>query len=551
MTAKNHSKTDAARLPEGSWHGHFAYAFEPGGLHPTQLELAIEGDVVAGGGADEDGVFTIKGTHDVATGAVRWQKKYDVPRSVPVAYVGQWNAETREFTGRWRLVNTPAHGRFKLRPGERSGASLDGEERVAQSFLERRAKEWQALCSVDLEAIRFDGERAVLEHLLRDPDYVAVMRTLQAERDELSSAFSATGPSSTRVRLRRPMAPGLFALLDRCVQVLGLKAPVDLYVLNDGAINACVVTTRDRRIIIDVTAGAINQLEASEMLYVLGHEIGHALLGHLETPRTEGENTTGITALRSFALQRYEEISADRVGLLCCDDVYTALRAEFILTTGIINRTALGDVRAFLDHARASVDSLDGTNAESNTGFDTHPYGELRALAIDLFARSKTFASLLAREGAEVSEAQMEREVARLMRLMNPSILEEGLKNSDVMEFALLAAYAVAEATSGVSAAERKLLRKLAKGHEELAAKVKAMSFEEQQLRLVDLSEVLVTTLAPPQRAALVEDLTVIARIDGRISKRERDTLNAISELLGLPVGGVDDALGPLEAGID
>ena len=545
------SKTHHNAPPSGPWNGNFTYAFDPEGVNPTDLVMTFEGGTLAGEGTDGDGRYTVAGELD-AHGAARWQKRYAGRHGAQVAYLGRWNPETRELTGRWRVVNTPTHGRFVLRPGERSGAALVGGDDVARAFLARRREAWQSRCAVDLEALRFDGERAMTEALLRDPDYVTLMKLVQDERDEISGAMTATAPSSARVRLRRPMAPGLFALLDRCVATLGLAAPIELFVQNDGAINACVMVTRDPRIVLEITAGAINQFEPAEMLYVLGHELGHAVLGHLETPRAEGQGTTGMTSLRSFALQRYEEISADRVGLLCCGDVYAALRAEFILATGITNRDALGDVRAFVEHARQAIEAIDSQRIDTGVGFDTHPYAELRALAIDLFARSKTYATLSGKEHpAGLSEAHMEREVARVMRLMNPSVMEAGLKNTDMVEFVALAALAVAGATAGVSAVERRTLRKLLKGHEEIVAKAQALSFEEQQLRLVDLSEVLAISLSLTDRMALVADLTVVARADGRVSRREKGVLDAIASLLGLEVGGVDDTLAPMEAGID
>ncbi len=543
--------TRKATQLSGHWQGHFAYSTDLNSLTPTALKLDVEGEVVTGEGSDDDGAFIVEGTYDAARAAVRWQKRYRGRHGARVAYVGRLDAATRELTGRWRVVDTAVWGRFTLRPGERVGAVIERDTTQAEDFLKRRAKEWRSLCTVDVEALRFDGERAVLEPLLRDPDYVAALAKVQVTRDELSTAIRARGPSMSRVRLRRPMAPGLFSLLDRCVSVLGLKAPVDLYVTNDGAFNAFVTVTRDRRIVIEVTSGAINHLAPAEMLYVLGHEIGHALLGHLETPQVEGDDIIGITALRSYALQRYEEVSADRVGLLCCDDLDAALRAEFILTTGITNREALGDVRAFVEHARRAIDAIDSRDAAALSGFDTHPYGEMRALAIDLFSRSKTFAALVGREGAALSEEKMEREVARLMRLMNPSVMEAGLKDTDVAEFVVLAALAVAEATGGVSASERRALKKLARGHAELVERAQGLAFEEQQLRLVELAEVLATTLPVTDRAAIVADLTVVARADGRVSAREKHALEAIAELLCICVGGVDDTLAPLDHGID
>lgn len=536
-----------AELPQGDWHGHFASAWEPDNPCPTALSISLDGDAFSGAGEDADGAFEVRGVRE--GDALRWIKRYPGPDPLSVAYVGRWDAAAKELTGRWRVVHSGSFGRFSLRPG--ADPAFEGTEARARSFLRRRAKEWQALCSVDLEALRFDGERAVLSHLLADPVYVDLMRRVQTERAERDAVARRASLGDGRVRLRRAMVPGVFALLDRCVAALGLKAPVELYCVNDGAVNACVSVTTDRRVLIDITAGAINQLENAELLYVLGHELGHALLGHLETPRLEDGEFTELSALRSFALQRYEEVSADRVGLLCCDDLPTAVRAEFVLTTGIVNRAALGDPTAFLAYARQAVAALDAGGATIGEGYQTHPHGELRAMAIDLFARSETFHKLLGRTGGELTERALEREVARLVRLMNPSVVEAGFKGDDVTEFVLLGALSVASATGGVVAAERKALRKLGAGHAALMKRLEALPFEEQQVRLAELGEALVVTMPPAARTAIVDDLTVVARADGRISKGERAVLDGIAALLAVSEDGVGETLDALDAPLD
>jgi hypothetical protein len=138
------------------------------------------------------------------------------------------------------------------------------------------------------------------------------MRTVEAAREEFAASERGASPDRVGTRLARPMMPSLFALVDRCTETLGLKTPVELFVNNDGSVSAWASAARDRRIQINFTSGILNQFDEAEMLYVLWYEITHALFGHLETPRLEdAEDATGITVLRSFALQRCEEITAD------------------------------------------------------------------------------------------------------------------------------------------------------------------------------------------------------------------------------------------------
>lgn len=511
-------------------------------------ELKFHGEhhsVVDGAGSLGEARYVIEGRFDREQGVLRFKKRYQDGESY--AYVGKY--AKGEFTGRWRLINGAMFGRFTLKPG--TMASFDATERGVQALFRRRARAWQKVCAVDLEAVRFDGEKEMLALLLEDEDYLRELQSFHAGKDANDNETLQHGMLTPgRVKLSPRLMPGLFAVLDRCKKALGLSAQVELFCINDASLNALVTTTADNRIVIDITAGAIDTLEDDELAYVLGHEIGHAVLGHLDTMRADSGNTTGVTSLRSFALKRYQELSADRVGLLCCPDLKVALRSEMMFTTGVRKRGAFGDPLAFLEHARKRMDEVTPVTT-AGEGLDTHPYGELRAVAIELFHRSETFHKLRGKKGGTLTEKQLEAHVKRIVKLMNPTVLEAKIDREDVAELVLLGAISVAEATRGTSKSEARVIAKLAEGYRKLHATLKAMPLEDQQIRMVELAEVLALALPYVARQKIIEDLVLVARADGRVSQREREALEGIAALLGLGETAVGEVLGESSAPLD
>lgn len=541
-------------LPSGTWHGTFAYSALPDSDTLTRFELECLGEEIHGRGRDVDGSYTLRGNCD-PSGKVRWTKEYapheddpEAPATV-VAYLGTWDTESRALAGRWRIVNGGTHGRFALKPGE-PPAGLVVPEQTPATLLAKITAKLQAQCTIDLEAVRFDGERAMLASLLADPDFVEAMQGASV------AAELATTPRGQErsfcVRLERAVMPRLFAVLDRCVEALGLKIPVSLFVVNDGGINANVVPPTDTGIEIAFTSGLLNVLDDDEIAYVIGHEIGHALLGHHATTVTDATNLSGVTNLRRLALSRYQELSADRVGLLCCPDVAKAVRAEFILLTGIVGREGVGTAEAILSAATSAVERGVVTKAtDPAAGLDTHPYGPMRTLAIDWFGRSSTFYALRGGKGGEISESELESRVQQIVDLMNPTIFGHTAAADEVAELVALTALSIADADNGISDEEDSAIRGMSDDIAAAYERAASMPLEEQQLRSLELAEKLSLLLPPALRKRLVEDLVMIAQVDGEVSAAEADALAAISSLLGVGMCATFNVLDELNAGLD
>ena len=126
-----------------------------------------------------------------------------------------------------------------------------------------------------------------------------------------------------------------------------------------------------------MVTGLLDVMNYEEQRFVIGHELGHALSGHpvyrtilLHLMRLAGAIgwiQVGGWALRAIIAglmewQRKSELSGDRAGLLCGQNVHTALRVQMKLAGG--SRVSEIDSDAFLAQAaeyEASGDLQDGS----------------------------------------------------------------------------------------------------------------------------------------------------------------------------------------------
>ena len=531
-------------IPPGEYHG-TNVLIPHGDSLPLDLTMTVEGDTLKGSGKAYDGTFQLEGK--IEPTGVRFLTKPDtgIP---PTAYVGEFDEAKKEITGKWRTVNSVPHGSFTLKVGKRGGA--EPPARPPKEIVDEIYARQQKYCSLDLATVRFDGEPAMLTALVADPEF---HKSMLAGANMPPDARREAAMAAHMVRLTPTILPHAFRALSRCQEVIGLKKPVAMFCSNDGSLNAMVSTMPDGTIRIVLTSGLLDALDEDEVAYVIGHEIGHAVLGHLEIRVFNDHELAGLTVLRHFALRRYQELSADRVGLLCCPDLDKILRAELMIHSGITVRDRIGGSQDILKAAEEALAASKGDFTGDVSKYATHPYGPMRTLAIENFARSTTFAGLRkapAPAGA-LDEAALEKKVQEVMDVMNP--IELGAASDvgpDVTKFVALGALQLAAATDGVSDEEYAAIKRLS-GVAEVVEPLRKLSFEEQQVELGELAEKILLVLPPARRLRLLEDLAVIAAVDNDISGEEDQVFYGLANVLQVyPEAGLA-ALAEKKKGLD
>lgn len=405
---------------------------------------------------------------------------------------------------------------------------------------------------VDLDALIFDGDRDMRKALFADPQFREVVEEAEANAVVSTARRDLLLQS---LRLTRGIAPELFRALDRVVERLGLENEIEAFCLAEPMPNAFVTPPEHGRVLLGVSSAAMERLDPAELTFVLGHELGHVLFDHFSlTPEVlqSDERLAPAQLARYYAWMRYAELSADRVGLLCCDDADAAVRAFFKLTSG------LSEPR-FMSHAQESAHQWAEIAAEKMESaeadwFSTHPYSPLRLKALDTFARSRTYHALSGRDGGELDEAELEREVGAIVKLMDPSFLDDqGDSSADVRDFLALAGVAVATADGTVVDAEHDLVVGLVgpEGRLSDGTSIEDLGDEEFESRVIAIAEKLCVRLAPVRRQKILEDLVAIALADEDLAEAEVEVLGTAAIWLGVDPRFVEEAIARYASALD
>ncbi|MCB9134200.1 MAG: M48 family metallopeptidase [Anaerolineales bacterium] len=202
-------------------------------------------------------------------------------------------------------------------------------------------------------------------------------------------------------RVTHQNAPRLAAILDEAAARLRVE-PVEIYVVRSNTLNAYTFGLSAPKVIV-INDSLLKVLDAEELQYVIGHEMGHVKLGHTWLNSIIGGLAGIPSPYLAFAVlhlafrswNRACEFSADRAGILANNDPRKAITALIKIGTGGRART-----EAELQHAYAALDAQDDTLA-GNLGelLGTHPLIIKRIEKIREYAQSRQYQDLRVKMG--------------------------------------------------------------------------------------------------------------------------------------------------------
>jgi len=139
----------------------------------------------------------------------------------------------------------------------------------------------------------------------------------------------------SNIEVKETNLPQLKKILDETCETLSIKTIPRMYLSQNPSINASALGINNP--IIVVNTGTLEKLSIDELYFVIGHEAGHIkskhtryaflqmilpFLGNL-VPAVGSLISVGIQVLL-FRYQRMAEFTADRAGMLCCQNLDTA-----------------------------------------------------------------------------------------------------------------------------------------------------------------------------------------------------------------------------------
>lgn len=248
-------------------------------------------------------------------------------------------------------------------------------------------KTTRILTEIDPSSWEHPADKAALAALRRVPGFDAVLKALFGVFGEkpIRLAFQANA-----VKVGAKQFP---AIHEQYLEVLKtLDAPhYDLFISQTPLVNAGAYGMKKPFIVLN--SGAVRLLSRDEMTFLLGHEVGHIMSGHvlyrtmtvlLLQLATMGFPIVGLAAravlIGLLEWMRKAELSSDRAGLLVGQDPEVALSTLMKLAGGgYNNETNLNEFMIQADEYRQGGDVADAVFKILNILGSTHPFHVLRA----------------------------------------------------------------------------------------------------------------------------------------------------------------------------
>jgi hypothetical protein len=315
---------------------------------------------------------------------------------------------------------------------------------------------------LDVDAIRVRFERELAERLER----VAGPLSL-GPRDDV--AIRRTVLAST-VRLSPAMAPRAASIAEDARRTLGVDGEIELFQRNgpeNASMHGC-----ERPILLELHGRMLPLLDDGALLSVMGHELGHYLA---HGPRAPHRNAHVLTALLHApdgvsdellfllrALSHFREFTADRFGLLACQDVGAALRVFMVLEASDAGDVLTYDVDAYLAQCRELVES--SLRRPDLIQGVTHPESPLRGYAIQLFSETTLYRQLTGKGPGTRDVREIDELILRFVGFgdrvpsIEPPSFDE--RPAELVECALAAAVLVAWADGELADEEADLIQR-------------------------------------------------------------------------------------------
>ncbi|MDX2088369.1 MAG: AAA domain-containing protein [Kofleriaceae bacterium] len=268
---------------------------------------------------------------------------------------------------------------------------------------------------LDIETIRVASERTYAALVEQHPGFAELVATRVPDSKEVRRTLMARG-----LRLTESMAGEAYRAANEAKRILGIDGELELY-QRSGAENAAIHLV-EAPILLEIHGALLPRLDRSALLAVFGHELGHYLAhGHTSPLRNAHAIVSALGHIEdrglAVALSRLSmtmELTADRVGLLACQDLAAILRLEMAALTGLASGELTWDTDAYLAQCRALVEE------ELHAGADvrgiTHPEHNLRAYALWLFSETRQYRQLTGRGPGTRELADVDAVIARCFK---------------------------------------------------------------------------------------------------------------------------------------
>lgn len=399
--------------------------------------------------------------------------------------------------------------------------------------------------NIDLNLLVYDGDRDYVLEFQKDE---LIQNTLEKVNENNGKFKSRKHLLKSSLRLTKTLAPMLHEIGEHCKNTLKLKADIEFFVYQNDMFNASCYPPDENKLYIILSSGILERFSKEELTFVVGHEIGHVLFEHFDYPvrqiLDEGDTCLApIHAMKLYAWNRNAEISADRAGLLCCQNFEAVGRTFFKLSSGVTTDSLDFQLNAYIEQFVDLEEVLNDANHDPSDWYSSHPFSPLRIKALELFNKSETYAAFNKSITGEITEEAMELEIKRIMSLMEPENLEDNSEHSEkIQRLMFLGGYLISKADGVVDEAEIQALSSIVspKVFANCMMTIKGLTEQEMINEVQQLTQDLDIVLSVMQKLNILRDLSIISYADGHIDDREVHVLYNLAILLRIHTDFID-----------
>lgn len=235
-----------------------------------------------------------------------------------------------------------------------------------------------------------DFDRAALEKLESIPFLTKASQWITSNFIERVYTVQYTG---SNLKVTKDNYPQIHQYLVDACKILDLDRVPDLYIEWGYQINACTVGAEKPIIILN--SGLIDLCDDEEIMFIIGHECGHIksnhMLYHMMAQTINfvidaipgGSLVAGGLQYALYYWDRMSEFTADRAGLLCCQNQEAMIRA-FIKMAGLpIKEFDNIQTNTFLQQSRdfqmLDYDGMNKVVKFLSIADSTHPWTVMRS----------------------------------------------------------------------------------------------------------------------------------------------------------------------------
>ena len=199
--------------------------------------------------------------------------------------------------------------------------------------------------------------------------------------------------------IEKNVVPDIYKLCQQAKDAVGFKKNIDFYLVSDTDINAGSIESNDpvnHPHIIELNAGLVNLMSKQELLFVIGHEIGHLINGDGQLKKltqfiyadTEEDDIPDFVSNRLELYDLLCELGADRYGYIACGgDLKTSILVIHKLAAGIDLTKMNISVDALIKENQKHLDYFMTSNKSIGS---THPVHPIRIQSLYLFSTAKS-----------------------------------------------------------------------------------------------------------------------------------------------------------------